>query len=457
MITFKNFQIEDYEKLISFLIELNEEDHNHIHWNWARLEWMFGHPEFDYDSKNKIGLWIDEGKIVGVAIYDQYFGEAFCGTLSKYIEIYPEILDYAFKELKDDSGLGIAICDDAKQETKYALDAGFEKAEADETMLVIDLNKKLPVLLPSGFRIKTINPYENNKEMQWLFWQGFNHGGNKEEFEKEFSATLPKYIRKHLNPQLSIAITIDKGELVSYCGVWYDNRTDYAYVEPVCTIPNYRKMGLAKAAIYEALNRAKTLGAKRGYVISNQEFYKNIGFTLEKHFSFYWKKELIPVNGNLYKKISLLGKGKGGYSYLVEKERKQFVLKQIHHEPCDYYKFGNKIDAEHHDYERLSNAGIRIPRLIEIDIANKRIIKEYIQGKTISEMISNNESVEDYIPLVKEMAKLAKKAGLNIDYYPTNFVVENGLLYYVDYECNDYMDEWSFDNWGIKYWKNENK
>lgn len=39
-----------------------------------------------------------------------------------------------------------------------------------------------------------------------------------------------------------------------------------------------------------------------------------------------------------------------------------------------------------------------------------------------------------------------------IDYFPTNFVLQNEVLYYIDYECNDYMDEWNFENWGIKYW-----
>ena len=27
-----------------------------------------------------------------------------------------------------------------------------------------------------------------------------------------------------------------------------------------------------------------------------------------------------------------------------------------------------------------------------------------------------------------------------------------GDLYYIDYECNQYSDEWNFENWGIKYW-----
>lgn len=162
--------------------------------------------------------------------------------------------------------------------------------------------------------------------------------------------------------------------------------------------------------------------------------------------------EKISVNGIEYKIIKLLGKGKGGYSYLAEREGKQVVLKQIHHEPCDYYTFGNKIEAERNDYQRLLNAKIRIPKMLDIDMENERIVKEYINGETIFEMVKNDVSVEAYLPQVREMAQLAKNTGLNIDYFPTNFVVQNDLLYYIDYECNEYMDEWSFENWGVKYW-----
>ena len=50
------------------------------------------------------------------------------------------------------------------------------------------------------------------------------------------------------------------------------------------------------------------------------------------------------VNEKAYEIIKLLGKGKGGYSYLASSGNKKYVLKQIHHEPCDYYQFGNKIN-----------------------------------------------------------------------------------------------------------------
>ena len=165
--------------------------------------------------------------------------------------------------------------------------------------------------------------------------------------------------------------------------------------------------------------------------------------------------QTLNVNENEYRIVKLLGKGKGGYSYLAERDEKQVVLKQIHHEPCDYYTFGNKIEAEETDYKRLLAAKIRIPKMLDIDKTSERIVKEFIDGKTISELFSDGEDVEKYIPQVCEMAEAAKSAGLNIDYYPTNFVVSESLLYYIDYECNVYSEEWSFERWGQKYWQSE--
>ena len=74
----------------------------------------------------------------------------------------------------------------------------------------------------------------------------------------------------------------------------------------------------------------------------------------------------LSVNNIEYNVIKLLGKGKGGYSYLVELDNKNYVLKQIHHEPCSYYTFGNKIESELNDYKRLLNTNINITFIINI-------------------------------------------------------------------------------------------
>lgn len=163
-------------------------------------------------------------------------------------------------------------------------------------------------------------------------------------------------------------------------------------------------------------------------------------------------EEVLSVNGKNYNILKLLGKGKGGYSYLATDGEKQYVLKQIHHEPCSYYQFGNKMEAELNDYKRLKEIGIRLPELLDYDMENERILKEYIEGDTIFELVRQDNMQDCYVAQMQEMCKLLYAAGTNIDYFPTNFVVQKGELYYIDFECNNYMEEWNFENWGVKYW-----
>ena len=160
----------------------------------------------------------------------------------------------------------------------------------------------------------------------------------------------------------------------------------------------------------------------------------------------------LSVNGKEYEIVKLLGKGKGGYSYLARKDDKEYVLKQIHHEPCSYYQFGNKIQSEIDDYKRLSSIGIKMPVMLDVDIENERILKEYIPGDTIYDLVLNDKMEDSYIQQVKAMCDLLYPANTNIDYFPTNFVVHDGEIFYIDFECNNYMEEWNFENWGIKYW-----
>ena len=46
--------------------------------------------------------------------------------------------------------------------------------------------------------------------------------------------------------------------------------------------------------------------------------------------------------------------------------------------------------------------------------------------------------------------------NVNLDYFPSNFVIQQQKLWYIDYEYNPYSDDWDFENWGIYYWLNTN-
>lgn len=160
----------------------------------------------------------------------------------------------------------------------------------------------------------------------------------------------------------------------------------------------------------------------------------------------------MTVNGREFSVIRLLGKGKGGYSYLVTDGTREYVLKQIHHEPCDYYTFGDKLASELRDYERLRKIGIPLPELLEADREQERILKGYIRGETIDRLVLQDRMEPDFYRQIQAMCEMLYAADTNIDYYPTNFVAQDGVLYYIDYECNRYMEQWNYENWGSKYW-----
>lgn len=160
----------------------------------------------------------------------------------------------------------------------------------------------------------------------------------------------------------------------------------------------------------------------------------------------------LELNGRTFSVARLLGKGKGGYSYLVSDGTQKYVLKQIHHEPCAYYTFGDKLASELADYDRLRALELPMPRLLEVDARQERILKEYIDGPTIYELVLEDRMKPEYLEQVRAMCARLYPGGLNIDYFPTNFVVQEERLYYIDYECNPYMEQWDFEHWGATYW-----
>lgn len=152
---------------------------------------------------------------------------------------------------------------------------------------------------------------------------------------------------------------------------------------------------------------------------------------------------------------ALLGKGKSGLSYLVESERKRRVLKVMHHEPCPYYTFDDKVNSEVDAYERLRALRVSVPTLYEFDLKREYLIKEYIEGQRAAEYIASGLMNDRVLAQLFALSERLARSGYNIDYFPTNFIVSHeDELHYIDYEINTYSKEWSLINWGVYYWVN---
>ena len=93
-----------------------------------------------------------------------------------------------------------------------------------------------------------------------------------------------------------------------------------------------------------------------------------------------------------------------------------------------------------------------LPELLDADREQERILKTYIRGETVASLVAENRMEPDYYRQIEAMCARLYPANTNIDYYPTNFVVQDGTLYYIDFECNDYMQRWDYEHWGRQYW-----
>ncbi len=151
----------------------------------------------------------------------------------------------------------------------------------------------------------------------------------------------------------------------------------------------------------------------------------------------------------------LLGKGRSGYSFHAVRERKEVVFKYMHEEIHGYSPFEDaRTSLEERDYHRLREMGVRVPELLSSDPERGYLIREFIPGMTAAELVTKGLPSPDLLAQLFEFAHICREATYNIDYFPTNFVIRNGRLYYVDYEVHPYMTAWSLERRGLYYWAN---
>lgn len=281
-IAFRNYTSQagitkDYFLVRDFLLKVG-----YCEYTYARWDWMTTHGYLDKDSVGKIGIWEDDGEMVGLATHDCQLGQAFCITLPAYSKLKSEILQYAKENLSKDGEFGVTIADTDLAFQEIAAKQGLIATRDKESDAAFYLDQtSTDYELPEGFHITSMKETYDLYQYGKVMWKGFNHERNGEgpyDFTAEEKAGLDaSMIRPNVDLNLKVAAVSPEGDFVSYCGMWYDEIAGYAVIEPVATDPDYRKMGLGKAVVLEGVKRAGELGAKIAYVGSSQQFYYSIG------------------------------------------------------------------------------------------------------------------------------------------------------------------------------------
>lgn len=164
------------------------------------------------------------------------------------------------------------------------------------------------------------------------------------------------------------------------------------------------------------------------------------------------KRDVVTISGIKYTVLRIFGEAKGGRYYLVTDGNKMYTLKAFNETALPNGDSKSKMKRELECYNTLSPLNINMPKLITCDEENQALLKEYIPGPSINMLVLEQGMKDEYFDQIGEMCKVLYDKGLNIDYFPTNFVVNDNVVFYLEYDCFDYSDARNFANWGAKYW-----
>jgi len=143
----------------------------------------------------------------------------------------------------------------------------------------LELAGDLSYQLPPGYRIASLADGCDLHRLNRVLHRGFHNPGEPPTTPAAIQERRTSVSGPHLDRALNMVAIAPDGEYAAYCGVWFDPATDYSLVEPVCTDPDHRRLGLGRAVVLEAASRSGLRGAKVAYVGSDQPFYYAIGFT----------------------------------------------------------------------------------------------------------------------------------------------------------------------------------
>lgn len=270
---------EQYPEIYRFLLRAEKLEYN-AHFHWGRFAWMHTHTMLDRDKLTNIVMFRDEkNEIAGMATYDTFYDDRvyLIHTVCDKC-LLNEMVDTVLQS--EEGTVTIKVNEKDEALANVLRERQFVRKHKDVSVLELDLGGALEYEIPDGYSISPEDFAVDNWQYQLVIHKGFENEGIPEKWEdKLFAHESDSYIK---------TFAVSKDTYCAHCGLWYTEGAT-AYVEPVVTIPEHRRKGLARAVIYEACARAKNLGAQRATVLSDQAFYYQIGFTRASEV-FCWEK-----------------------------------------------------------------------------------------------------------------------------------------------------------------------
>ncbi len=131
-------------------------------------------------------------------------------------------------------------------------------------------------------------------------------------------------------------------------------------------------------------------GARRQYLLGHSQYYSQLATPTQ-----------VRVNNRILNVVERLGRGQEGQVLLARYNQRNVTVKEF-----------KSVDLLKSNLERLhaySSVGVRTPNVIEVDLANKTVIFEYIEGMNV-DLIRDPLHIGKRLPISEHTSALVGEA-----------------------------------------------
>ena len=285
--------LSDYEKVNKFLRNM----YNTETYNSYLLQPFFEHAHHSYKFNHKLahrfGIWEENNELIGFTCFEMNLGECFIILKAEHDHILIEIINYAEKNLSEEKNGKRALTiwlNDKETKKKRLLEQMGYKITHSDPITIFSYEREFPNRkLPDGFKIISLEEENDLQKINDCLWYGFDNGPNPYPNNDAIDRRMQMQSDLNFRKDLTTVIKAPNGEYACYAGMRIEEDNKYAYLEPLATVPKYRRMGLSTIALGEGIRKTKNLGMK--YCFGGcMDFYYSIGFEKVGYIEF-WKKE----------------------------------------------------------------------------------------------------------------------------------------------------------------------
>jgi mycothiol synthase len=275
---------EDYRRICGFLREvflLNER--RMLSWPVARLNYWRWHGIYNLGQgalEKNVFLWETQDGQIACVLNCEGLGNAFLQVNPAFNtpELEKQMIIMAEKHLWAADKRGgdvLRVWTDAGDASRIEVlrQRGYvHLAEKDEHQWRRSLELRVhEAPLFEGYTVRSLGDSSELPSRSWASWRAFHSNKPDENYGGDWHWYVNIQAAPLYRPDLDLVAIAPQGGVAAFTTIWYDEITQCGYFEPVGSMPEHQRRGLARALLCEGMQRLQRLGATQCMVVGGSQ------------------------------------------------------------------------------------------------------------------------------------------------------------------------------------------